>query len=42
MDWNDLYDLAFSVTADPDFSDSFASDHEFFDGDPVDLFAELC
>lgn len=41
MDWDELYQLAFSVTGDPDFADAFASDHDFFDGDPAELLAEL-
>lgn len=41
MDWNDLYSMAFEVTGDEDFASVFADDHEFWDGDPIDLVHEL-
>ena len=41
MDYEELYQLALSITGDADFADSFAEDHEFFDGCPHDLVMEL-
>ena len=41
MDWDNLYSMALKVTGDEDFASVFADDHEFFDGDPIDLIHQL-